>query len=43
MSKDAGIGKVAYIWISPDPARTEPTLRCVVIAVVVCNNGLEES
>ena len=29
----AGRGKVAYIWISPDPAKAGPTLEVVVVVV----------
>ena len=28
-------GKVAYNWISPDPAKAEPTLGVVVVVIVV--------
>ena len=30
MGRNAGIGKVAYSWISPDPAKAGPTLGVVV-------------
>lgn len=33
-SRDAGRDKVAYMWISPDPAKTGPTLRGVIVVVV---------
>ena len=36
MGRIAGGGKVAYIWISPDPTKAGPTLGVVVI--VVLNN-----
>jgi len=34
MGRNTGRGKVAYSWISPDPAKTGPTLRVVVVVVV---------
>jgi len=33
--RNAGRGKVAYNWISPDPAKAGPTLGGVVVVVVV--------
>ena len=33
MGRNTGRGKVAYSWISPDPAKAEPTLRVVVVVV----------
>jgi len=35
MGRNASRGKVAYNWISPDPAKAGPTLRVVVVVVVV--------
>ena len=35
MGRIAGRGKVAYIWISPDPAKAGLTLGVVVVIVVV--------
>jgi len=35
MGRIAGRGKVCYIWISPDPAKAEPTLGVVVVIVAV--------
>ena len=34
MGRNAGRGKVAYSWISPDPAKAGPTLGVVVFQVV---------
>ena len=35
MGRNTGRGKVAYSQISPDPAKTGPTLGVVVVVVVV--------
>jgi len=35
MGRNTGRGKVAYNWISPDPAKAGPTLGVVVVVVVV--------
>jgi len=35
MGTNTGRGKVAYSWISPDPANAGPTLGVVVVVVVV--------
>ena len=35
MGRNTGRGKVAYSWISPDPAKAGPTLGVVVVIVVV--------
>ena len=35
MGRNAGRGKVAYNWISPDPAKAGPTLGVVIIVVAV--------
>ena len=35
MGSNTGRGKVAYSWISPDPAKAGPTLGVVVVVVVV--------
>ena len=35
MGRNTSRGKVAYSWISPDPAKAEPTLGVVVVVVVV--------
>ena len=35
MGRNTGRGKVAYSWISPDPAKAGPTLGGVVVVVVV--------
>jgi len=35
MGRNAGRGKVAYSWISPDTAKAGPTLGVVVVVVVV--------
>ena len=35
MGRNTGKGKVAYSWISPDPAKAGPTLAIVVVVVVV--------
>jgi len=35
MGRNTGRGKVAYSWISPDPAKARPTLKIVVVVVVV--------
>ena len=35
MGRNTGRGKVAYSWISPDPAKAGPTLGVVVVVVVV--------
>jgi len=35
MGRNTGRGKVAYSWISPDPAKTGPTLGVVVVVVVI--------
>ena len=34
MGRNTGRGKVAYSWISPDPAEAGPTLGVVVVVVV---------
>lgn len=34
--KDANRGKVAYIWISPNPAKAKPAPEGVVCCVIVC-------
>ena len=34
MGKNADRGKVAYNWISPDPAKAGPTLGGIVVVVV---------
>ena len=34
MGRNTGRGKVAYSWISPDPAKAGPTLGVVVVVVV---------
>ena len=31
MGRNTGRGKVAYSWISPDPAKAGPTLGVVVV------------
>ena len=31
--RNAGRGKVAYSWMSPDPAKTLPTLGVVIVVV----------
>ena len=36
MGRNTGRGKVAYSWISPDPAKARPTLGVVVVVVVSC-------
>ena len=33
MIGDAGRGKAAYVWISPGPAKTGPTLGGVVVII----------
>ena len=33
--RNAGRGKVTYSWIFPDPVKAGPTLRGVVVVVVV--------
>ena len=33
MGSNTGRGKVAYSWISPDPAKAGPTLGVVVVVV----------
>jgi len=33
MGRNTGRGKVAYNWISPDPAKAGPTLGVVVVVV----------
>ena len=38
MGRNTGRGKVAYNWISPDPAKAGPTLGVVVVVVVVIGN-----
>ena len=39
MGRNTGRGKVAYSWISPDPAKAGPTLGVVVVVVVkFCSN-----
>ena len=40
MSRNTGRGKVAYNWISPDPAKAGPTLGVVVVVVVVVPNWI---
>ena len=35
MGRNTSRGKVAYSWISPDPAKAGPTLGVVVVVVVV--------
>ena len=35
MGSNTGRGKVAYSWISPDPAKAGPTLGVVVVVVVL--------
>ena len=35
MGRNTGRGKVAYSWISQDPAKAGPTLGVVVVVVVV--------
>jgi len=35
MGRDVGRGKVAYIWICPNPTKAGPTLGGVVVIVVV--------
>ena len=37
--RNAGRGKVAYSWISPDPAKAGPTLGVVVVVVVSLSVG----
>ena len=39
MGRNTGRGKVAYSWISPDPAKAGPTLGVVVVVVVVSDFG----
>jgi len=34
MGRNTGRGKVAYSWISPDPAEAGPTLGGIVVVVV---------
>jgi len=34
--RDAGRGKAAYIWISPDPVKAGPTLGGGVVAKFLC-------
>ena len=42
ISRDAGRGKAAYIWISPDPAKARPTLGGGDVVVVEAGeNGPE--
>ena len=36
--KNAGRGKVAYIWISLDPAKAGPTLGGGVVIVALCSS-----
>ena len=31
MGRNTGRGKVAYNWISPDPAKAGPTLEVIVV------------
>ena len=38
--KTAGRGKVAYSWISPDPAEAGPTLGGVVVASQLALGGV---
>jgi len=33
MGRNTGRGKIAYSWISPDPAKAGPTLGVVVVVV----------
>jgi len=37
MGRDVSRAKADYIWISPDPAKTEPTLGGVVVVVTMNN------
>jgi len=44
MGRDVGRGKVAYIWIFPDPVKAEPTLRGGgggVVVVIELSFGLK--
>jgi len=34
MGRNTSRGKVAYSWISPDPAKAGPTLGIVVVVVI---------
>jgi len=34
MGRKSGRSKVAYSWISPDPAKVGPTLGAVVVVVI---------
>ena len=43
MGRNTGRGKVAYSWISPDPAKAGPTLEVVVVVVVVALNLIVHS
>jgi len=40
MGRNTAMGKVAYSWISPDPAKVEPTLGVVVVVVLDCQYGV---
>jgi len=35
MGRNTGRGKVAYSWISPDPAKAGPTLEVVVVVSIL--------
>jgi len=37
MGSNTGRGKVAYSWISPDPAKAGPTLGVVVVVLLVAS------
>ena len=39
MGRNTGRGKVAYSWISPDPAKAGPTLGVVVVVEDICERG----
>jgi len=41
MGRNADRRKVAYGWISPDPAKVGPTLGVVVVIAVVQIMGIE--
>lgn len=42
MDRNIGRCKVAYIWISPNPAKVGPTLGvAVVVVVVVAEHNLQ--
>jgi len=42
MGINTGGGKVAYSWISPDPAKAGPTLEVVVVVVAVSIESIIE-